>query len=87
LIARQSLHAVRKPSAFFLSSNRSATSLTIVPVELDASEKREKKESMRASAVMEEDLYEEIKLRNLAMLDESFCRRMLACSITSRWRS
>lgn len=58
-----------------------------VPIEVDASEKREKNESMRPWAVIDEDLYDEIRVRNLFMLDESFRKRVLARSMTSRWRS
>jgi hypothetical protein len=51
LIARQLLHAVRKVSAFFASSYRSATSLINVPSALDVvSVNRAKKESISSGA-------------------------------------
>ena len=64
-MARQLFHAVRMESACLGSSYRSATSRTRVPrAEEDVSEKRAKKESIRAGAVMAFFLNEEIALRN-----------------------
>lgn len=51
MMARQSFHALRSPSALALSSKRSATSRIKVPrAEADVSEKREKKASTRLAA-------------------------------------
>jgi len=87
-MARQLFHAVRKVSALFGSSYRSATSRMRVPRALDVvSVKSEKKESMRTGAVILLFLKEDIELRNWVIFMESFCSSKLARSITSLCRS
>ena len=64
-MARQSLHAVLSPSALDLSSYSSATSRMSVPRAVDeVSAKRAKKELIKAVAVMELLLKDEIWARN-----------------------
>ena len=59
-----------------------------VPSAVDeVSEKRAKKELIRAVAVMELFLKEEMWLRNCESLEASFCSRMVARSITAPCRS
>jgi hypothetical protein len=73
LIARQLFHAVRRVSAFFGSSYRSATSLIRVPsAEEVVSENKAKKESISSGAEMALFLYEEMEFRNCVIFVESF---------------
>ena len=75
-------------SALFLSSYKSATSRIKVPRAVDVvSEKSAKKELIRAAAVMELFLKEEMCERNWASFEASFCRRTVARSITAPWRN
>ena len=84
MIARQLFHAVRKVSAFFGSSYKSATSLIRVPsAEEVVSENKAKKESINNGAEIALFLYEEMEFRNCVIFVESFCSMSEARSITS----